>query len=112
MFNGKRLTDKKYDVALDCCVETQKDIYFKLKCLENEEDECGCELLTLIKASENGFYIRRDGKNIKFSVSDCDSVLVDFHDKTISCFNEGKFLLSFNTKDYGKIWALTEEELQ
>ena len=79
-------------------------IYNKLYEHENQEEELGIELLTLIKALENGVYYKQDDE-VKFwtvlSLTSC-------HGKLELYFND-KF---YYFKDYGKTWALTKVVLE
>lgn len=77
----------------------------KLGLLEDIEDELGIELLTLIKASKEGFF--KTNKFGKLSYINPNKS-IDFKNKCILVGSYTK--LSF--KDYGKTWALTKEELK
>ncbi|MCR4661674.1 MAG: hypothetical protein K5765_06740 [Clostridia bacterium] len=75
----------------------------KLGQLEDIEDELGIDLITLFKALKNGIWIRTDDRIV-------------FHKapyKTLA-ENIGYFRRLFEkeyTHNYGKTWALTEEEI-
>ena len=88
--------------------------YKKLSQLEDIEDELGIDLLTLFKAIENGIWFKKGKKRI----------VKDKPDGLTKCALENGFQYIkrdgwrldcvnglIETKDYGKTWALTKEEL-
>ena len=83
-----------------CGPERQPEIQ-KLGELEDLEEEFGIDLAILFKALKEGFFDRlgeyHHFSNLYFS----DEEIFDSYEK-----------VSFNLKDYGKTWALTEEELK
>lgn len=87
----------------------------KLFALENIEDELGIELVTFHKALKNGVYY----KVIDKSSANYGKIFFDRYvlwgwnrnsDGTYFAMMQSQWQ-SFNLKDYGKTWALTEEEL-
>jgi len=82
--------------------------------LEDIEEELGIDLITFIKALKNGVCYFTNGKQLAsdyvylidnyMSVGTREQLSYSF----ITAFE--KQILSFN--DYGKTWALTEEELE
>lgn len=90
---------------------TDAEIYNKLGQLEDIEDELGIELTTLFKALTDSIAVKNEDGSItvlwacpRFQISLCtkDSWIL------YGPVDEQKVL---NIKDYGKTWALTEEEL-
>ena len=84
--------------------------YWKLKDLEDIEDELGIELITLFKALKDGFYYKGKEKKCRFCyVSACfGSIELKNAGILYSTISNKKY---FYFKDYGKTWALTKEEL-
>ena len=91
-------------------LSTELDSVHKLGQLEDIEEEIGIDLITLFKALKNGIYWKDD--NGKFYYFDLKGSVLDFNEKMIvdnpidDVYGE-TFLLS----EYGKTWALTEDEL-
>lgn len=94
--------------------------YAKLADLEDIEEELGIDLITLFKALKNGVYTKSNN-GIKFWKED-DKHIVFVRDLKYDieiCCEECEnaigavptMFLERSTKDYGKTWALTEEEL-
>lgn len=117
-----RLTNKEYCRCEDfifslgnAWVTTKKNdraIYEKLKSLEDIEEELGIDLITLIKAL-NGLYYKirlEDRKISKMKVPMLRIIDGEY------CWICPKWMtttwMSVKVKDYGKTWALTEEELE
>lgn len=79
----------------------------KLGQLEDIEEELGIDLTTLFKALKKGVYFENDKKH---------------HVVALDLGSSGNYRLSYEitdglfesvyTKDYGKTWALTKEELE
>ena len=86
-------------------------LYNKLGKLEDIEEELGIDLITLFKALKNGFYYKKENKNIIEHISKDDLLLssgaIHFAGKGLIF---ASLFLPF--KDYGKTWALTKEELE
>lgn len=89
-----------------------KDIYCKLQDLEDIEEKLGIDLITLIKAL-NGLYYKirlEDRKISKMKVPMLRIIDGEY------CWICPKWMtttwMSVKVKDYGKTWALTEEELE
>lgn len=90
-------------------------LFDKLKLLEDIEEELGIDLVTLFKALKNGVYY-------KYTFNDKHSgfiTLIEFSDFVDICYDSDfkewcidiRGMSHFTTKDYGKTWALTKEEL-
>lgn len=81
----------------------------KLGQLEDIEDELGIDLITLFKALRNGVYYKLNlGQAEKVddvSLNCCVSTGYFIH------FEYLNYDICLDTKDYGKTWALTKEEL-
>ena len=93
----------------------------KLGKLEDLESKLGIDLITLFKALKNGFYTKSNN-GIKFWKED-DKHFVYVRDLKYDieiCCEECEnaigavptMFLERSTKDYGKTWALTKEELE
>ena len=93
----------------------------KLGQLEDIEEELGIDLITLFKALKNGFYTKSNN-GIKFWKED-DKHFVYVRDLKYDieiCCEECEnvigavptMFLERSTKDYGKTWALSREELE
>ncbi len=85
-------------------VEDAVEKYVKHKEIE---EELGIDLLTLFKAMKDGYYVKSPINNCIFRKhqSYCDDGI--YYD-SLDGFAFNTYL---KTKDYGKTWALTEEEL-
>lgn len=99
----------------------KKNLYWQIAKLETElkkyediEEELGIDLVTLFKAIENGIWFKKGKKRI----------VKDKPDGLTKCALENGFQYIkrdgwrldcvnglIETKDYGKTWALTKEEL-
>lgn len=93
-------------------INKQELANFKLKELEDIEDEIGIDLITLFKALKNGIYEKfEDGEYVKFNGL---CMPIKSHKLKLNvnkkCLERGNDYFYF--KDYGKIWALTKEELK
>ena len=82
-------------------VHKEQLIYLKLKSLEDIEEELGIDLITLFTALKYGIY-KKGRNNFKGLILYSKMPMFSFYHKTID--NE-------LIEDYGKTWALTEEEL-
>ena len=93
----------------------------KLGKLEDIEEELGIDVITLFKALKNGFYTKSNN-GIKFWKED-DKHFVYVRDLKYDieiCCEECEnvigavptMFLERSTKDYGKTWALSREELE
>lgn len=82
----------------------------KLCKFEDIEEKLGIDLIILFKALKNGIYWKDD--NGKFYYFDLKGSVLDFNEKMIvdnpidDVYGE-----TFLLKEYGKTWALTEDEL-
>lgn len=108
-------------------LEITKERLDKLTELENIEQELGIDLITLCKALKDGFYsVRKFGKNKSITFNNAKRsddlvyiMVVDYemkeirwsHNYSSDCHNPLRYH-SYKFKDYGKTWALTEEELE
>ena len=113
-YEYKRIPD--YDIDRGNFGRITDDMIFnKLGQLEDIEEELGIELITLFNVYNN------INKNKKFYSFDYDNNIIeekftvyasmDIENKTFIIGNDKIYiLLSF--KDYGKMWALTREELE
>ena len=103
---SKRLTNKFWysehylpDHKID---SSRFDCYDKLGQLEDIEDELGIDLITLFEALKNGIY-KKGRNNLKGLILYSKMPMFSLYHKTID--NE-------LIEDYGKMWALTREELK
>lgn len=99
----KKREDGHYD-DLDECVSTRCSD--KLGKLEDIEEELGIDLITLAKAMMNGIYDKEDRMRYPVSFLRFSDYFFQIEDK------DGKYGKLLLYKDYGKIWALTKEELE
>ena len=86
---------------------TDSEIYNKLGQLEDIERELGIDLITLIKAQTQGFYIVNvfgEIKKVKLSEWRFNLIKKEVHRVK---WNDHLLFV-----DYGKTWALTREELE
>ena len=111
-------TKHNYNSDDNYCIE-------KLGELEDLEEELGISLLILFKALKNGFYIKYNG-DIVHILPD-KHITINFWYNIINVFIPPKFFIDCNKgesylskeieeeywfKDYGKTWALCEEDLK
>lgn len=99
--------DYWYIEDLERVCDKEQIVLTKLGLLEDIEEEIGIDLITLYKALKNGIYKK-----------DCLDCCYD----TKLRFMKGEWYLAqpfdenytyiVKTKDYGKTWALTKEELE
>lgn len=84
-------------------------MYYKLRDLEDIEDELDIDLIVIFKALKNGFYYKKESAIVHISKDDLllRSGAIHFAGKGL--IFAGLFL---PFKDYGKTWALTEGELK
>ena len=101
-----RLTYKLNDKEYAPCKNTGWKTFDKLGQLEDIEDELGIDLITLFKALKNGIYFK-----VKDKIYFTNGLDLDFKEKVLFEFNEYEDFETYELKDYGKTWALTEEEL-
>jgi len=91
-------------------LSTELDSIHKLGQLEDFEEELGIDLITLFKALRNGVYYKLNlGQAEKVddvSLNCCVSTGYFIH------FEYLNYDICLDTKDYGKTWALTKEELE
>lgn len=123
---NKRLTEKgdngtyepiigNCENCFDCDSQLRKadnKIERKLGKLEDTEEALGITLDILIKAMKNGFFVKTDGfiyKEIEFV--NWPMFMMDEGVPTIGQYSFDGMYLDVLTKDYGKTWALTKEEL-
>ena len=93
--------------------QNQINIYNKLADLEDIEEEAGISLNILFKACKNGFYYENCGI-ISYACKQ-DNGEIYFNSKNIIYLERNYFETDvdyYALKDYGKTWALTEEELK
>lgn len=91
----------------------KKDLYWQIAGLEHElkqykdiEDELGIDLITLIKALKNGIH-KKDYLDCCY---DCKLRFMEGEWYLAQQFDEN-YSYIVKTKDYGKTWTLTKEEL-
>lgn len=112
----KRLTEKRDGsyVCINGEFHNVGEHINKLGQLEDIEDELGISLITLFKALKNGIWVKNREDNIirhlctKLGYQVCGSLSlggIAFED---TYYNE----YYYSYEDYGKIWALTKEELE
>lgn len=80
----------------------------KLGRLEDIEEELGIDLITLFKALTNDVYLYHNKKLIKCEQAPC---LLCFDNEYCLEFQFDYDVEQVYLKDYGKTWALTNEEL-
>lgn len=95
--------------------EVDDSMYKKLKSLEDIEEEIGIDLITLFKALKEGFYHIDKEKHIytsKPTKGNCGSM--SYYACLDCIIAEDVFgdQYIYSLKDYGKVWALTKEELK
>lgn len=78
----------------------------KLAELEDIEEELGIDLITLLKALMEGIYVVDDGEILEETISGIERFNDGWGFSTY--YNDFELTLS----EYGKYWALTEEELE
>ena len=104
-----RLTGHNYEHDLF------RDIYCKLQYLENIEEEIGIDLITLFKALKNGFYYIDKNKHIyTMKPTKGNGGAMNFYACLECIIAEDTYgdQYIYSLKDYGKVWALTKEELE
>lgn len=120
-----RLTDKdgsyREIISNDIVKEWKNPLTKKLGQLEDIEEELGIDLVTLIKAFQQGYIyldIKENNKGIseivKFGVG---GILFDKENKVWRLTNDDRYDGAYwgslaTNKNYGKTWALTKEELE
>ena len=124
---------RKHDLQYGCAKNWKKvERYYlienavdKLGELEDLEEELGISLLILFKALKNGFYIKYNGDIVHILPN--KHITINFWYNIINVFIPPKFFIDCNKgesylskeieeeywfKDYGKTWALCEEDLK
>ena len=94
-----RLTNENGSPTKDHAIYEQQ---YKLRDLEDIEEELGIDLATLIRASEHIY--------IKFG-NEIDDIILPYLNVPMKCF-ETEYKGIYYFKDYGITWALTKEELE
>ena len=104
-----RLTfiNKRKGGIFDC--EKELLAFNKLGQLEDIEEELGIDLATLINVLKNGIY----DKQGKYYYPHLEYLDDEYRKEWILVEEQGDYRpnLWFHFKDYGKIWALTKEDL-
>lgn len=122
----KRLThynekDKRYDIKNAYLEDLEQDLkydgiawlriyeaYQELGKLEDIEEENGIDLITLFKAVMNGFWWKSP---LGFHYVNNYEYVIDLEEsRLIQLYEENSSIFYF--EDYGKVWALTKEELK
>lgn len=106
----KRLTIKDKTIRDNFNAE-----YAKLADLEDIEEELGIDLITLFKALKNGFYHIDKNKHIyKMKRTEGNGGAMSYYASYYEIIAEDAFgdQYFYKLKDYGKVWALTKEELE
>lgn len=111
-----RLTDKNY-ILLNARGQGKTfytDIYFKLKNLEDIEEELDIDLIRSVNIckkanSQKYVYTRESGGVCKLTLLD-DLEVELFHHRLYS--NSRGMYVSLNLKDYEKTWALDKQTLE
>ena len=95
--------DTTYSDIVKNAIDRENICLTKLKHYEDIEEELGIDLITLFKALKNGVFVKpwHTIRKRKMSLREYDGKLVLFDD----------YENDYQLKDYGKTWALTEEEL-
>ena len=96
-------------------VHKEQLIYLKLKSLEDIEEELGIDLITLFKALKNGFYYIDKNKHIyTMKPTKGNGGSMNFYTCLECIIAEDTYgdQYIYSLKDYGKVWALTKEELE
>lgn len=86
-----------------------EDNYYRLQEYKNLEKELGIDLLTLIKANNDGAYFKED---LRYYIAN-----IDLKHKCVRLVKHYEAEDDFDChyvmfKEYGKTWALTKEELE
>ena len=87
----------------------------KLGQLEDIEEELGIDLITLFKALKNGFYHIDKNKHIYTSKpTKGNGGAMSYYASYYEIIAEDSYYdqYFYKLKDYGKVWALTKEELE
>lgn len=91
-----------------------EDNYYRLQEYKSQEKELGIDLATLIKAQQQGIWVKSKRTGIEYG----KAVLIGNTFIRCSVYstkyasNRGRSYKTKNIKDYGKTWALTREELE
>lgn len=95
----------------ECNIKVDIAIWNKLGEIEDVEDELGIDLRILIKAIRIGIKAKWENNEIvSLTVLGCFQLLFNQKCFQLIDYNGKKWFYYF--KDYGKTWALTEEELE
>ena len=95
--------------------QAEMDCINKLGQLEDIEEELGINLITLFKALKNGFYHIDENKHIYTTKpTKGNGGAMNFYVCLECIIAEDTFgdQYIYSLKDYGKVWALTKEELE
>lgn len=97
--------------------EIDNAIYKKLKLLEDIEEEIGIDLITLFKILKSKEVIYKRKRGILHRETTLETYVIlglAFDDEYYGLWVYDKFgdEMLLYTKDYGKTWALTKEELE
>lgn len=101
--------DTTYADVVKDAIDRESIVLTKLKEYEDIEERFEIEILTLVKACDDGIYFKSLKGDIKFF----DDVIVDFaHDLLICNVFDFDNHFEISIQDYGKAWALTRKELE
>ena len=91
-----------------------EDNYYRLQEYKSQEKELGIDLETLVKAQQQGIWVKSKRNGIEYgkSVFIGNTVIRCSVYSTKYTNNRGRSYKTKNIKDYGKTWALTREELE
>lgn len=124
-----RLTNKETKIKLS---DTKRydlqdhKMFAKLSELEDIEEELGIDLITLFKAMKNDIYVKQGEKIIKKEIKDirCSKGLTAHYELNGKQYDKtGAIMILYgdynsqycdftNVYTYGRVWALTKEELK
>ena len=82
-------------------------IYCKLQYLEDIEEEIGIELFILLKATQQGIWMKHNNVFYFF-----DNLIVDFKHKCLVQIVSNDEVETFPFDSYGEDWGLSREELE
>ena len=91
-----------------------EDNYYRLQEYKSQEKELGIDLETLVKAQQQGIWVKSKRNGIEYgkSVFIGNTVIRCSVYSTKYASNRGRSYKTKNIKDYGKTWALTREALE
>ena len=110
-----RVTEKASDFKIYGHYQCNGNAIDKLGQYEDLEEEIGIDLITLFKALKNGFYHIDKNKHIYTTKpTKGNGGSMNFYTCLECIIAEDTFgdQYIFSLKDYGKVWALTKEELE